>query len=211
MIKKIFATILVILMLVPGSQVFAAGLYDGYALADGVVTGVRPFVSSSPPCYVAYEVILDGNTYIGEDTSYDFCHLEVGDTVQIKYLVADVRKNEVATEVQIGQINQAEGGDGAWKWSVFGLSFDAFVVLPLGIFLVFVVVMVFVSIRYRKKMDLDGDGMAGDDRPATAEQKKLIVEGFRRLGVPHEVKRKLTQAQAREVLREIDRKLKRRR
>jgi hypothetical protein len=84
------------------------------------------------------------------------------------------------------------------------IFFLPFIIVPVLIAVVFVCIL-----RVIKHADHDGDGLSGDAKPATPEQKKLIQEGFRRLGVHHEVKKKLTQAEARETLREIDQKLKR--
>jgi len=204
MIKKILLTLLfAVFSVIPGSQVFAAGLYDGYALADGTVTNVRPFGMSSNPCYVSYEVILNDNTYSGENISHDFCHLEIGDTVKIKYLKSDPRKHEVASESQIKQMAPEDENVG-----VFGIIFGFLFIVPFLIGPIIPIIIIVMVVRRFRGSDRDGDGLGNDNKPATAEQKKLIQEGFRKLGIHHEVKKKLTQAQARETLREIDKQLK---
>jgi len=89
-----------------------------------------------------------------------------------------------------------------WFMIPFGLGSIFFVAILI------VIIKVFITVS-RRLSDTDGDGLANDDKPATAEQKKLIQEGFRKIGVHHEVKKGLTQAEARETLREIDKQLKR--
>jgi hypothetical protein len=229
MIKKILFTTLFALLLIPASQVSA--LYEDYSLADGVITDTKPWSShsgSKSPCYIAYDVTLDGHDYSEQDAlSYDFCHLEVGDTVKIKYLTSDSRKHFLATEIEIKQmatereideVKQRIEENSGDKTNIIKPNTgpnQLLFAIPFGVvfFAVFFLIIISVLRTMRaakgRLSDIDGDGLTNDNKPATTEQKKLIQEGFRQLGVYHEVKRNLTQAQARETLHEIDRKLKR--
>jgi hypothetical protein len=210
MIKILLTTILLGVTLIISSQATASRLYEGYALADGIVTEMErsEMPSSSNFCYISYDVVLNSQEFSGRNNGIsDFCHLEVGDIIKIMYLISDPRKHEIASEFALNVMqDQREsrdnslGSDSSFRW---------FMLVPIGIFLIFATGIIVVTIRQRKRMDVDGDGLSNDGAPATAEQKKLIKEGFRRLGIHHDVKRGLTQAQARETLREIERKLKR--
>ena len=212
--KKILSTLLVTILVAVGAQApLYADIYEGYALADGTVTNVRGFTpTSTTTCYIAYEITLDDKTYTGENISQDFCHLEVGDTIKIKYLEADSRKHEIASEWEIGQMTPAEpqeGLSGIGGWSGPGPN-PIFFLIPFGaIFITVIAAFIFNFKNIKKRLsDHDGDGLMNDDKPATAEQRKLVQEGFRKLGVYHDPKKKMTQAQARETLREIEKQLK---
>jgi hypothetical protein len=197
MIKRVLLVLLfVAFLLVPAGQA-SATLHRGYALADGTVTGIRPFISGlQSPCHIAYEVFLDGSAHSGEDISHDFCHLEVGDMIKIKYLESDPRRHEVASSHTIANMTSTS------------MSFDMgdsnflFFAIPIGLVVVFIIVVAVKGVIIKGAMS----GVNGD-KPATVEQKKLIQEGFRKLGVFHDVKKRMTQAQARETLQEIDRQL----
>ncbi|MDR1197291.1 MAG: hypothetical protein LBL08_03425, partial [Candidatus Nomurabacteria bacterium] len=134
--------------------------------------------------------------------NHEFCYLEVADTIKIKYLTSDSREHAIASKFEISDIQKQEQENQFQFMQILPFVFPLF-------FIVIVFIIIIAAIRQRKNADFDGDGLANDNKPATAEQKKLIQEGFRQLGIHHEAKRGLTQAQARETLREIDRKLKR--
>ena len=88
-----------------------------------------------------------------------------------------------------------------------GLMFTVFGSVPLGMG----IWMLAGARKARKDDDADGDGLQGDRRPATAAQIKLIETGFRELGQYYKQPRKrMTQAQAREALRDIKEQLDRR-
>jgi len=61
-----------------------------------------------------------------------------------------------------------------------------------------------VSLIRFKTGDATGDGLYNDGSPATDEQMKLIENGFRELGRFHELKKRPNQAEAREILDEIN-------
>ena len=222
MIKKIVFALLFALMLVPAGR--ASALYEDYALADGTVTEKKawsPLSDINKFCYLSYKVTLDGKEYEEKDTgdTHDFCHLEAGDTLKIKYLKSDPRKHVVASEFEIGQMTVTESEIG-WTTTTEPGS-DGSVgpnplvfIAPFAVVFVIVFVIIMTNAAHIGRVvkdrlsDVDGDGLANDNKPATAEQKKLIQEGFRKLGVYHDVKKRMTQAQARETLREIDRQLK---
>jgi hypothetical protein len=104
------------------------------------------------------------------------------------------------------------GESGEISDGTFIILYIGTAIMMLAATFVFFVLPIWLIIRavrrYRKTLDTDGDGLPGDGLPATAEQKRLIQAGFRNLGIHHEPpKKRMTQAQAREILREIDRKL----
>ncbi|MCL1876650.1 hypothetical protein FWF74_01245 [Candidatus Saccharibacteria bacterium] len=216
MIKKILSTLLLAVIVAASNQlpVFAA-LFEGYSLADGTVTDIQPWSSHSDIkkfCKISYDVKIDGKKYSEENTddTNDFCYVEIGDTIKIKYLKSDPRDHKVASKFEIENMSKDDGGAGNGPGS--NMPNPLFFIGPFV--LVFVVVLAIIIKTFiaagRKLSDTDGDGLAHDEKPATAEQKKLIQEGFRKLGVYHDVKKKMTQAQARETLREIDNQLKQR-
>ncbi|MCL2095196.1 hypothetical protein FWH13_03720 [Candidatus Saccharibacteria bacterium] len=181
---------------------------DRYALTEGIVTE-RTMISGEPSssnfCYISYNVTIDGQEFSGRnDGLSDFCFLEVGDAIWIKYLKSDARRHEIASSFEIESMKRDEGGVFGGRDGLPVLMFVPFIVV-----FVIAVTVILMGIKRGRKMGISGDGSIDDGRPATAEQKKLIQEGFRRLGIHHEVKKKLTQAEAREILNEIDRKLKR--
>ncbi|MDR0591541.1 MAG: DUF3592 domain-containing protein [Candidatus Nomurabacteria bacterium] len=214
MIKKVIFTLLTVALVAVGGQslVYAAGPYDDYALADGTVTDIQPWSSMSDIkkiCKISYDVTIDGQDYSGKnDNESDFCYLAIGDTVKIKYLKSDPRKHEIAKEFEINQINDTNKNSS---------PNSLFFAIPFGVVFVSVAVFLFIIFNIvrasrfvgKKLSDNDGDGLLYDDKPATAEQKKLVEEGFRKLGVYHDVKKKMTRSQARETLREIDKQLSR--
>ena len=67
------------LVMVVGGDTSARGLYEGYALADGIVTErtmTNGEPSSSKFCYISYKVTLDGQEFSGRNNGIsDFCYL----------------------------------------------------------------------------------------------------------------------------------------
>ena len=213
MIKKILTTFLLVAIVAVSSQlpVFAA-LYDGYALTDGIVTDIQPWSPMSnikDICKISYDVTISDKNYSEKDAddTHDFCHLEIGDTIKIKYLKSDPRKHAVASEFEIKNMSKEDGGMHAGFGS--NMPNPLFFIAPFVLVFIIILAMVIKTFTQvgRRMSDIDGDGLANDDKPATAEQKKLIQEGFRKLGVYHDVKKKMTQAEARETLREINKQL----
>lgn len=212
MVKKILLFLgLAIIALAPADHVLAAS--KDYMLIDGVVTNIeRSPHFPKTHCDIYYEVTIDGETFNDKNGTgmSDFCHLETGDTIKIKYLASDPRQNDVASKWDVDEWNERESEENP---SIFLVIFGVIAAIPFFVGPLLPIIIVIAIISKSRKLrngDVDGDGLGDDKKPATPEQRKLIQEGFRDLGIHHEPKKKMTQAQARETLREIDKKLKNR-
>jgi hypothetical protein len=153
------------------------------ASAVGQISNIQQGEKS---CWVAYDFVVDGQQYTGSTSfgSSDFCRLRIQDSVEIHYDPAHPTDNS--------WYEPKRSSSSLWG----GLIFAAFGAFGL-------VVGLLNLIRF-KTGDATGDGLYNDGSPATDEQMKLIENGFRELGRFHELKKRPNQAEAREILDEIN-------
>ncbi len=175
---------------------FAASSYGSIAYsesAEATVTKVNILPADTDSqgevyCTFNYSFDVGSKNYSGvsQSANSDSCSLQFGSIVGIKYDKQAPTKNstEGATEFIVG-----------------------IVMLSIGVVLVLVIIVGLAFTRLAaKRSDRNNDGLFNDDMPATTAQLNVIDSGMRDLG-EFWVPRKMTQQEARDVIRDIDAKL----
>lgn len=134
-------------------------------------------------CTANFSYKIGEHSYIGESNK---CGLAKGQQIKIKYNSNNPEESSFASE-----------------------SFEGFVIGALfsliGVIIMIIGIVILTSKRKRSlNSDKDGDGLMNDSKPATKEQKLLIETGFRDLGVFHQISDSITQAEAREIIKNIE-------
>ena len=134
-------------------------------------------------CTANFSYKIGEHSYIGESNK---CGLVKSQQIKVKYNSNNPEKSSFASE--------------SFEGFIIGVLFSI-----IGVAIMIVGIVILASKRKRSlNSDEDGDGLMNDNKPATEEQKILIETGFRDLGVFHQMSASITQAEAREIIKNLE-------